>query len=156
MATFEEIFTGNETEWIDALPAYQRNIINALIAQGNSYDEVAIAWLSASGPANTFPFGAQRGSEIFFEKLVEEIEKFLCGKDSYIEERKKLMTGAEATQAVAISLISSAISPVLHASAPYLAPVVTLVLITTAKLGRNAWCAMRQERKSNLHKDAEE
>ncbi len=156
MATFEEIFTGNETEWIDALPVYQRNIINVLVAQGKLYDEVAIAWLSASGPANTFPFGTQGSSEVFFEKLVEEIEEFLCGKDRYTEDRKKLLTGAEATKTVVISSISLAIAPVVHASAPYIAPVVALVLITVTKLGRNAWCAMRREQKRNLHKDAEQ
>src|SRR5690349_15767153 len=130
MATFEEIFTGNEAEWIDVLPVYQRNTINALIAQGKSYDEIAIAWLSASGPTNTFPFGAQRGSQIFYEKLLEEIEKFLCREDCYSEDRKKLMTGAEVTKTLAISSISEAIAPVLHASTPYLAPVVSLALIT--------------------------
>ncbi len=146
MAAFEEIFAGDETEWIDALPAYQRNIINVLISQNKSYDEIAVAWLSASGPINTFPFGGTQGSsKVFFEKLVEEIEEFLCGKDRYIEDRKRLLTGAEATKTVVISSISLAIAPVVHASAPYIAPVVALVLITVTKLGRNAWCAMRRE-----------
>lgn len=153
MASFEELFSGNEAEWIDALPVYQRDIIKALLAQGRSYDEIAIAWLSAGGPTNTFPFGAQGGSQIFYEKFLEEIEKFLCREDCYSEDRKKLMTDAEATKTLAISLISEAIAPVLHASTPYLAPVVTLALITATKLGRNAWCAMRQEQRNNLHKD---
>src|SRR2546430_17046531 len=112
MASFEELFSDNEAEWIDALPVYQRNIINALIAQGKSYDEIAIAWLSAGGPANTFPFGGQGSSQIFYEKFLEEIEKFLCREDCYGEDRKKLMTGAEATKTLAISSISEAIAPV--------------------------------------------
>ncbi len=78
MTTFEEILSGDEEEWIAALPAYHQKTISDLAAQGKSYDEIAADWLQVSGPSDTFPFGTQKGSRIFFDNLVEEIEKFLC------------------------------------------------------------------------------
>jgi len=152
MPALEDFFSGNETDWIDALPNYQRKTINALLEQGKSSEEVAVAWLSANGPTNTFPYGAQKSSgSIFFEKLVEEVEGFICSEDRYIEDRKKLLTGAEATKTYFISTISLAIAPVLHTSAALIAPAVALVLLTISKIGRNAWCAMRYEKKQNAN-----
>lgn len=152
MTKFEDFFDGSETEWMDTLPAYQRNTINTLAAQGKSYEEIATAWLSANGPANTFPFGTEKGHTIFFEKLVDEIEKFLCGvEDHYSEDRKKLLTSGETTKTFFISIISQAIGSVLHTSIPFIAPVVALTLITVTKIGRNAWCSMRQEQKISIN-----
>ncbi len=150
MSTFEDFFSGNEIDWIDALPIYQQKAINALLEQGKSFDDAAIAWLTANGPTNTFPYGTQRSSgSIFFEKLVEEIEEFICGEDHYVEDRKKLLTGAEATKAYFIGTISYAIAPVVHTSAPLIAPPIALVLLIITKIGRNAWCNMRYEKRQN-------
>lgn len=153
MATLEELLKGSETEWIDALPAYQREIIKSLISQGKTPEEAATAWLSASGPANTFTLGTVPGRSLFYEKLLDEVEAFICREDKYQEERNKLLTDFKSTavQGYIIGAISVAIAPTVGAAAAFIAPAVAVILLTITRIGRNAWCAMRKEQRSGSH-----
>src|SRR6476646_3273682 len=126
MATLDDAIGGNETDWIGALPKYQQDIVNTLLSQGKTPEEIATAWLSAAGPANTFPFGTHRGTTLFFEKLLDEVEAFICRDDRYAEDKKKLLTGAEATHAYIVGVISAAIGHTVGAAAPYIAPAIAL------------------------------
>lgn len=147
MTTLDEALQGSDADWIGGLPKYQSDIIASLL-EGKTPDEAATMWLSASGPANTFPFGATRGASLFFDKVVDEVEAFICRDNAYTEDKKKLLTQVDVTHAYTIGLISAAISHAVGAAAPYIAPAVALILVTSARIGRNAWCAMRQEQRT--------
>ncbi|MED4601595.1 hypothetical protein P9314_12870 [Paenibacillus validus] len=146
MNTLEDILK-KDTNWLDALPAYQNKSIHELLEQGKTYEEVAIIWLTANGSENTYPFGSQNTKSLFFEKLMEEVEKFICREDTYAEEKKQLFTQFKAGDVYVITFISTAIAPIVGASASLIAPAIALILMTVLRMGLNAWCSLRQELK---------
>lgn len=154
MSTLEELIAGDENAWIGALPSYQAEHIRALLKKGLSPEQVAIVWLTVQGPANTFPFGGDSNRSLrslFYEKLLREVEDYICGAERYGADRAKLLGELKPTHAYLISTISVAVSPVLGAAAPLLAPAIAMILYTTARIGINAWCAARKEmRDSNV------
>lgn len=152
MPTFNDLLVGDEEAWIGALAPYQAEHIRALLKRGNTAEEVAKSWLAIKGPANTYPFGgeANRGFQsLFYDKLLAEVEAYICGDERYENDRKKLFSELKPTHAYAISTISVAVSPVLGAAAPLIAPAIALILYTAARLGTNAWCAARKDARSN-------
>lgn len=155
MHSLDTLFHGDESAWIDSLPAYQRNIVTALLKEGNSPENVAVEWLSATGPANTFTFGTENTRSVFYEKLVVEIEAFICGSEKYTEERDRLLNHVELGQAFVVSTLSTAIAPVVGAAAPLIVPPVALTLMVISRMGRSAWCAMRQEQKTSQEPEEE-
>lgn len=132
-----------DINWLDTLPSYQSKSIQQLIAQGKTYEEIAISWLSANGPANTYPFGSQNTKSLFFEKLMEEVESFICREDKYSDEKKKLLAQFNAGNVYIITFISGVISQVVGASSAFIAPAIVLILMNILKIGVNAWCAIR-------------
>ena len=88
--TIEDFTQLEPTELIGSLDNYQQEIVRTLLkATDNNYLESADKWLSAS-PSNTAKFGGDSShSTIYREKVVEEIEKFLCGNDNTYEEERK-------------------------------------------------------------------
>lgn len=156
MNSLDALFHVDESAWIDSLPTYQRNIVTALLKEGNSPENVAVEWLSATGPANTFTFGTENTRSVFYEKLVVEIEAFICGSEKYTEERDKLLNHVELGQVFAVSTLSAAIAPIVGAAAPLIVPPVALTLVIISQIGRNAWCAMRQEKKKTSQETEEE
>lgn len=134
-------------ELIKGLDNYQQEIVYALLkATDNNYLEAADKWLSAS-PSNTAKFGGDSShSTIYREKVVEEIEKFLCGSDpSYEEERKKLNIQSDKSQKYIIGVLSTAIGSQLGVAGAFIAPVIVLIFISMGKVCINAWCEMRKE-----------
>lgn len=137
-------------EIIGGLESYQQDIVNALLkATDNNYIESADRWLSAS-PTNTVKFGGDSNhSSLYREKVIEEIEKFICGNDTkYEEERKKLSANSEKTQQYVIGVISTAIGGELGVAGAFIAPVIVLIIISISKMCINAWCEMRKEMKT--------
>lgn len=139
------LFAGDPAQWLEALQPYQRASIDELSRQGKSYDEIAEAWLAAR-PSDTYSFGTtvpgQRGA--FREKLVLEVEAFLCGDKRYATERTKLFGKEGVARTYVVSAIAVAVAPMLGVSATFLAPVVALVLASIGKITLNAWCASRK------------
>lgn len=134
-------------ELIKGLDNYQQEIVYALLkATDNNYLEAADKWLSAS-PSNTAKFGGDSShSTIYREKVVEEIEKFLCGSDpSYEEERKKLNIQSDKSQKYIIGVLSTAIGTQLGVAGAFIAPVIVLIFISMGKVCINTWCEMRKE-----------
>jgi hypothetical protein len=154
MSTIDELFAIASETWLDALPMYQQKIITQLLSEGLSPEDAATRWLSAS-IKDTFPFGGVRGGKPFLERVVDELEAFLCGDTKYETERAKLLAEAKPTQLFVVSVISLAIAPIVGASAVFLAPAISLLLITVTKLGLNAWCTMRKETKDTITKQLE-
>jgi hypothetical protein len=144
MDDYKKLFEGQPEAWISGLPTYQRRLIEALLAQGNSADEAAEKWLSAV-PKDTFPFGGVPSAKPYLNKLLDELEALLCGDPKYTSERAKLALESKPTHALFVSTVAVLIAPAIGTSAPVLAPVIALLLATIAKLGLNAWCAVRKE-----------
>jgi len=121
-----------------------KQMINKLYCESGNYEEAAKAWLSAS-MSTTAPFGTEKGHSIFFEKILDEVEFFLSGDEKYKDDRISLLNEKNVVQTYIVSAISVALSPVLGASAVFLAPAIAIVLVTITKMGLNAWLAMRKE-----------
>lgn len=146
MNDISEIFNVDPNSWIDSLRTYQKNIINQLYSQINDYEAVANKWLTATIPMN-IPFGTQKNSSVFFEKVLDEIEAFFSGDEKYKDSRLEILKESGVVQSYIVGGISIALAPVLGTSAPFLAPVIAIVLLTIGKIGLNAWLATRREKK---------
>jgi hypothetical protein len=145
--SFERLFDEHSEQWLEALAPFQRTLVDQLIASGKTYDQAAEAWLTAS-PANTAPFGAMLTPDkrnLFKEKLVLEIENFLCGAPEYEKERNGLLGEKSAARTYVVSAIAVALAPSLGVSAPFLSPAIALILASFGKITLNAWCAARRE-----------
>lgn len=149
MAQLEELFDVEPNSWLDALPTYQKKIINALYEKHNNYEDVAQAWLSAS-LTSTAPFGTEKKKNILFEKFLDEIEAFFSGDEKYEQERLSILGEKGAVQTYVISSISIALAPYFQTSSVFLAPVVSITLFSITKMGINAWLSMRKEQKNKL------
>lgn len=152
--TIEDFTQLEPRELIGSLDNYQQEIVLALLkATNNNYLEAADKWLSAS-PSNTAKFGGDSShSTIYREKVVEEIEKFLCGNEpSYEEEREKLKEQSDKSQKYIIGVLSTAIGSQLGVAGVFIAPVIVLIIISMGKICINAWCEMRKEIKKKRGK----
>lgn len=149
MDALDALLEGDPKAWIEALPGYQQTIIQEFLEQQGDPGAAAELWLQASGPSNTFPFGGKKPQEIFYAKLLTEVEDFLCGSDRYGKEREAFLSEFDAKHAYVVGGISTIVAPAVGSAAPIIAPAVALILLTLAKMGRNAWCGMRAELKES-------
>lgn len=150
MSELEKYFKIDEKEWLNTLKPYQKNIVTEFLKDTDDYHEAAEKWLTSS-PDQTVPFGTKSGKinkEQFKDKLVDEIEKFICGDPKYESERNDLLSQADLTQTAIVSSVSSAIAPVIGTSAPFIIPVVVLVFMVISKISKNAWCEARKENRA--------
>lgn len=133
---------------IDSLDDYQKEIINQLIEQNdNNYDIAAEKWLNTIS-TNISKFGGNQSQmSLYKEKVYDEIEKFLCDKDSYEEEKSKLKESKDNSVKFIIAFISSAIGNYLGAASAYIAPIVVLFVLNAGNISINAWCELRKEKK---------
>lgn len=148
MNNFEEIFQQDAQLWVSALPLHQQKTIAQMYAQLGDYEEVAKAWLSSSVPTNV-PFGTQKKTSVFYENVLNEIEAFFTGDEKYKDSRLALLKESGVVQNYIVGGISIALAPVLGTSAPFLAPVIAIALLTIGKIGLNAWLATRKEKREN-------
>lgn len=146
MNDISEIFNVDPDSWIDTLSTYQKNLIHQLYEQTNDYELVANKWLTATIPTNV-PFGTQKNPSIFFEKVLDEVEAFFTGDEKYKYSRLAILKESGVVQSYIVGGLSIALAPVLGTSAPFLAPVIAIVLLTIGKIGLNAWLATRKEKR---------
>ncbi|WP_417367065.1 hypothetical protein [Flavobacterium beibuense] len=148
MENFDTLLEDNG-ELLDLIPNYQKEILTELLEESNQdYIKVAEIWLS-SNSSQTAKFGSlQNNSKLYIEKLWDEIEKFLCGSESYSEERKKISSNSEQGKKYIISIMSAAIGSNLGVAGTFIAPVIILVLSSIGKMAVNAWCELRKELKN--------
>lgn len=142
----DELLTGNVAEWLEALPAYQRDPLRELIERGLPVDEVIDRWTSASAE-NTYRFGTELRTgdkSLFREKFLLELEGFLCGSDKYSKEREGLFGEKSAARTYVVSAIAVGIAPYLGVTGAFLAPIVALTLASLGKISVNSWCEMRK------------
>lgn len=143
------ILHGDKDELLSTVQPFQAEILNSFIEQkSNDYLEAAELWLSST-PSNTAKFGAEQKKEkIYRDKLIDEIEKFLCGDERYSEDREKIAKSGDQTQKYIIGVMSAGIGQTLGVAGTFIAPVIVLVLLSFGKMAVNAWCEMRKENKA--------
>lgn len=140
VSTVDSLLIGDIQDWVSTLPQYQGDLIKQMLTS-QSPEEVAISWLTSSGPADTAPFGAIRaGASLYYINLLRELQKLLCGNTEYQEERKTLATLSSTSKLAIVSLISTAIAPNVGGAAVVIAPVVTIALGLLASAGRSTAC----------------
>jgi len=126
-------------EWLSTLKPYQSKTLKELIASSTP-DEAAEKWITATGPQNTISFGGEKDTKPFWNNFKEEFKKFICDGEAYTEERNALLAEGPISNALMVSVISSAIGAQIGFAATLLAPAVVVLLYSIGKIGRNAYC----------------
>lgn len=149
MEELDGILSGEKTELLNTIQPFQKDIIDSFLEQkNNDYLDAAELWLNSS-PTNTAKFGTEQKKEkVYIDKLIEEIEKFLCGDERYNEEREKIAESGDQTQKYIIGVMSAAIGQTLGVAGTFIAPVIVLILLSFGKMAINAWCELRKEKKN--------
>lgn len=136
----QQVLQGSASSWVEALPEYQRSLLEAMLAN-QSPSDVAISWLATSGPRDTAPFGGVRaGASLFYDKLLSEIEALLCNGERYETEREDLKNAASWTKMGIVSFIALIIGPHVGASAVVIAPAVAMILAVLSNAGKATAC----------------
>lgn len=136
-----DLLSGDMDEWLATLPEYQRQSIAVLLSDHDPV-HVATIWLANSGPQDTAPFGGIRtAANNFYDNILQELQKAICGSEEYAAERKEL---AEATKGggelLLVGALSTAIAPHVGAAAAVIAPAVALTLGIVANAGKASAC----------------
>jgi hypothetical protein len=149
MEELDLLINSEPDELISALDAFQAEIVNTFLENTSSdYLKSVDMWLNAA-PSNTAKFGGDvNASKIYREKLLDELEKFLCGNKQYDAARKEIGQNSVKTKEYLIGALSTAIGAHIGIAATFIAPAIVLFLINIAKMPLNAWCAMRTELKT--------
>lgn len=133
--------TQNPEEWLDVLKPYQKRRIEALVDQGHDYEEIGEIWMGTALKDNS-PFSAQPDQNRYYNQLVKETRKFLCGNSEYEENRQQLsevtrgLTGKEQF----VAYVSGILGAKLGLAVAFIAPVIVMCIIAACKISVNAWC----------------
>jgi len=149
--TIDDFFCSSPEVLLSGLEDYQQALVNELLAAtGGNYEKAADLWLGAT-PAQTVGFGGDHShNKIYRDKIVDEIEKFVCGSDdTYQRDRVKILENASATQQYVVAVLSTAIGGNLGIAGAFLAPLIVLLIISFGKISINAWCEMRKKREES-------
>lgn len=151
MEELSKIIQSDQESLLLSIDDFQSDIIKTFLAStSNDYLSSADNWLNAS-TANTVKFGGEANkAKIYRDKLLEELEKFLCGDQQYEDDRKKIADSTDKSQKYIIGVMSSAIGNTLGAAGPFIAPVIVLLILSIGKMAINAWCAMRNDAKGSV------
>lgn len=145
----DSLFDASIETWLKSLPSYQkRSILQLRVDDRHDPLQIAEAWLLAT-PSDTAQFGAASTSRVFLDKVVDEIEAFLCGDPRYAAERQKLSKAGQVTHGALVGSIALSIGPVLGVAAVLLSPVVALVLASMGKVTVLAWCRTRKTQRES-------
>jgi hypothetical protein len=149
MEELSNIIQSDQVSLLSSIDDFQAEIIKSfLVSTSNDYLASADHWLNAS-TANTAKFGGEPNKvKIYRDKLLEELEKFLCGDQQYEDDRKKIADSTDKSQKYIIGVMSSAIGKTLGVVGPFIAPVIVLLVLSIGKMAINAWCIMRKEARS--------
>ncbi|WP_243557953.1 hypothetical protein [Priestia megaterium] len=142
----DSFFKDDESQWLDALPNYQKDVVSELLAfNSNDYDKAALSWLEASVD-NTSPFsGEPKKDKKYFESLKNEVYKLLCGNPDYSADRDELtqLVKSEGSKSSVIAFISGIIGAKLGLAAAFVSPAIVILFMMITKTSLNAWCAMK-------------
>lgn len=139
MDALDGLFEGEAKEWLNTLPAYQLQRVEALLHRGLSEEKIAELWVTAN-IENTAFFGTEGRKSIFLASIKKELWSYICDADAYVEEKKKWLSCGEIVKTSFISCVTFAIAPKLGASAVFIAPVIALLFCTISRVSLAAWC----------------
>lgn len=143
---FDLFFEDDETQWLEALPNYQKDIVAELLSvTSNDYNAAALSWLEASVD-NTSPFsGGPKSDKKYFEALKNEVYKLLCGDPDYDADRDELnqLIKSEKSKTSLVAVISGIIGAKIGLAAAFVSPAVVILFMMITKTSLNAWCAIR-------------
>ncbi len=145
-----EIVNESLDKWLYILKPYQRKTIKALLDKNdNDEEKVAQIWLSSVGPINTATFGgvSSASNKNYYQCLKDELNKLICGDDTYVEEKKQILEKGNLINVCASSQIAVFLSPVIGLSVPILTPAIVLMLHVISKVSVNAYCSMIKKSK---------
>ena len=145
MDVLDPLLADDAEAWVSALPQYQQDIVLSFLDQHGDPAVAATQWLTASGPSHTFPFGGKKPEAIFYDKLLAEVEAFLCSDDRYEKERSAFLAEFDSRQAYVVGSVSAIVAPAVGSAAAIIAPAIALIFVTLGKMGLRAWCGMRAE-----------
>ncbi|MBL1281073.1 MAG: hypothetical protein COA33_012405 [Fluviicola sp.] len=151
MEELTNIIQSDQDELMSSIDEFQADILKTFLKNtSNDYLTSADNWLNAT-TANTAKFGGEQGkAKIYRDKLLEELEKFLCGAEQYEEDRKKIAESSDKSQQYIIGVMSAAIGKTIGAAGTFIAPVIVLLILSLGKMALNAWCEMRKETKKQV------
>lgn len=151
-------FVFSDSELLSLLKPYQQRTLLPLIDSVGE-EEAAKIWLSPSSDDQVANFGGggnqpdllppeienqSANSEdkpaLYYDKLVKEIKKLICGDEKYQEYREKTLEHASTSALVAVTFISATMGDIFGVAPALLTPVVILILKAVSKVGINAWC----------------
>jgi hypothetical protein len=136
-------FDGEPDAWIDALDPHQANSVRQMLAAGQSPDDAALNWLTKASPEDVANFGDASGPRLYYERIMDELRKLICGGDpSYDKLRKDISALVEQHKGEVVGMITASLGASVGLSAAVLAPVVAIVLSLVTEVGVNAWCKM--------------
>jgi len=141
-----------EGEWLTVLPDYQRRIIDTFLAAGDPL-MAAEAWLKASGPQDTAPFGAGVGAgrvNIFLLHLMRELHKLLCTDEGYTEERAEVGNAAKLGKSAFVAAIATGLAPHVGVAAVILSPAIVLIMSVFYNAAMSSGCEMLSRSISDL------
>lgn len=143
MADFDFAHFAQEN-WIDAIPAAQRGVIQGMLDAGKTEQEIAELWLNRIGPELNVGFGAGASIATYFSNFRDEIDAFVCGDPRYANERGQAAAIWEKQgRNGLVALVAGCIATNIGLAAVALVPIVALFLSLVGKMGVGAYCKTR-------------
>lgn len=127
--------------WFDGLPASQSAMVQHLLSEGRSEEQVGELWLSRTGSASTVGFGVGGPLQSFYANVKQEFVAFVCGDPKYDEERAQALEIWNSQGKVGlVSMVAAVVANTVGLAAAAVVPVVALLFSLGAKVGLNAFC----------------
>lgn len=136
-----EEFIFDENELSDLLLPYQKNIFDTLIEKYGEEGAIKI-WLSPNNSQIVMFGGDSNESHTYYDKVTDEIRKFICGDDKYADEREKIRLYTERTAKYVVITLAAILGDLFGTASAILVPVIVIILKSISKIGLNAWCAV--------------
>ena len=134
-------FIFSDDELLSLLKPYQQKILIPLIDSVGE-EEAAKIWLSPENGSPSASFGGGESQpDPYFDRLIKEIRKLICGDECYKEDREKIIE-ANTSAIFVVGIISASMGDIFGVAPALLTPVVILILNMISKVGINAWCAV--------------
>lgn len=135
-------FIFSDDELLVLLKPYQQKILLPLIDSVGE-EEAAKIWLSPDMEKQLVSFGGgENQQDPYFDRLIKEIRKLICGDEIYQEDRERIIEKANTSAFFVVSTISALMGDVFGVAPALLTPVVILILKMISKVGINAWCVV--------------
>ena len=135
-------FIFSDDELLVLLKPYQQKILLPLINSVGE-EEAAKIWLSPDIENQSVSFGGGENQQNpYFDRLIQEIRKLICGDETYKEDREKIIEKANTSALIVVSGISALMGDVFGVTPTLLMPVVIMILSMISKVGINAWCTV--------------